>query len=406
MVLIVAPGRATDHTRIQAGEAEMSVPAGWSVERDSQGPVILKRTDEGQLSAIVIQSQPLEGALPDAVRSAMHRGFADAKLKLDSLTETNSIFGLRGVSFDESVRHPQLRRRFKVCGVALNVAGRLHLAWLTTISNAAAEAREREFEQMIRSWKFQKNAATAWDPTKARKVPARAAGLYWGSKIQNRYNGLSGSMQMKAVRRYVLLLPTGQAYRGLPPGGRVLEMDFAERLREDPEQCGVYSIDGDEIVFEWPGPLGLLTTTRSPLEQRGDQLQFKFMGVDVSPVQPVSGLRVDGTYTASSVTTSNTAFSNTTASSERRLTLTSDGRYTKTGFVGVSFSQDSGGSHTSGAGSSRPGAQKGMYAIDGFRLTLSPDNGPAEHSTILIETPGPSPGALFIDGSAYLKSGR
>lgn len=383
----------------------MTPPAGWSMERDPQGPVVLKRTDDGQLSAIVILSEPLRDALPDAVRSAMHRGFADAKLELASLKEGASIFGLPGVSFKESFRHPQLRRRVRVSGVGLDVEGRLHLAWLTTFSNKGSADREREFDEIIRSWQFKTANAKPWNPAQTRQVPAGLAGFYWGSKIENRYNGLSGSMQMKAIRRYLLLLPTGQAYRGIPPGGRVLDMDFAERLREDPEKCCVYSVVGDEIVFEWPVSRGMIRTLRSPLQQRGGRVQFKFMGVDVVPARPASISRVEGVYTASNVTMTNTAFSNTTMSSARRLAFTAEGRYTKSGFVGVSFSHDSGGDRSSGAGGSKTAAQSGTYTIDGFRLTLDPDDGPPETFTLIIETPSPSPGALFIGGAAYLKSG-
>ena len=399
ILLVLSVLRGAAEETLEAGEVHLVPPAGWTAKRDPKGPLVLTRTDGGDLSAIIVYSEPLNGPLPDGVRGAMHRGFTDTKLSLERLKDGPSVFGLPAVSFQESFRHPELRRRLQVYGLALNVRGRLQLAWLATVSNKSASEREREFEQMVRAWRFKEPAPERWDPMKARKAPKELAGFYWGSKITNRYNGLSGGMQMKAVRHYLVLLPSGQAYRGLPPGGRVLDMDFAERLREDPEQCGMYSVDGDEIVLEWADALGMRRTERIPLKGRGKNFQFR--GVQVSRLPPVSNLRVNGRYTASNVTMSNLGGSNTTVSSARTLVLTPDGRYTKSGFVGLSFSHDSGGG---GAGSSKSAPSSGSYMIDGYRMTLTPDEGPAEHFTVLIETPGPSPGALFIDGSAYLKS--
>jgi hypothetical protein len=47
--------------------------------------------------------------------------------------------------------------------------------------------------------------------------------------------------------------------------------------------------------------------------------------------------------------------------------------------------------------------QTGRYTINGFRMTLTPDNGPPEHFTIVLEDPSPTTKSLFIDDSAYLK---
>jgi hypothetical protein len=405
LMIAIGVGRAADQSLLKAGEAEMSTPAGWSVDANLNGRLVLKRTDNGQLSAIVIASEPFHGSLSDAVRSTMHRGFTDEKLALKNLREDTSIFGFPGVSFDESFRHAQLKQRLQISGLGLNVDGRLHLAWMVTPANKATEQRGREFEQLIRNWRFKQRIATTWDPTKPRKVPAHLAGFYFGSKIQNRYNGLSGILEMKAVREHVVLLTTGQAYRGIPPGGRVLDMNFAELLREDPNRCGVYSVDGDEIVFEWPASLGMVWTARESLLSRGGAARFRFRGVDISPMKPVPRLRLEGRYTSSNVTTAGAGSSSTSVSADRTLTFTRDGRYTKSRFVGVAFSHESGEGRTGGAGISKPAQLTGTYVIEGFRLTLTPDEGPPENFTVIIETPGVSPSALFINGAAYLKSG-
>src|SRR5688572_21170656 len=130
IMMMAGPGRAADHETVQAGAVEIVPPAGWSMERDPKGPVVLKRSDDKQLSVIVTASEALDGPLPDAVRAVMHRSFVDQKLELEHLHEGNSIFGYRGVSFEESFRHEQLDRRLQVCGLGLNVNGQLHLAWM------------------------------------------------------------------------------------------------------------------------------------------------------------------------------------------------------------------------------------------------------------------------------------
>jgi hypothetical protein len=184
-------------------------------------------------------------------------------------------------------------------------------------------------------------------------------------------------------------------------------MDFNAQMQLQPARCGIWSVQGDEITFEWATDFGIIRRVSSKLVRSPGSALIRFDGINLSPATGARpNFRVQGSYTTSNVTMANTAFSNTTASSARTLTFTLDGRYTKTGFTSVSFSSDSGDARSSGAGKRNSAPESGSYTIDGFRLTLKPDNEQPQHFTLLIETPGPSPGALFINGAAYLRSGQ
>ena len=80
--------------------------------------------------------------------------------------------------------------------------------------------------------------------------------------------------------------------------------------------------------------------------------------------------------------------------------ITPDGTYRKSGFASSSFSN----AGASGTVSSKRGVQAGHYTIDGYTLTLTPQDGqPPELFTIIFEEISPSPKAIFINDSAFLR---
>jgi hypothetical protein len=51
----------------------------------------------------------------------------------------------------------------------------------------------------------------------------RQSSLYWSNSLQNTINPLGG-IDLREIRDYILLLPSGQAYRDLPNDGHVLNI--------------------------------------------------------------------------------------------------------------------------------------------------------------------------------------
>lgn len=392
---------------IPAGDVEVVAPEGWSVTKQPGNGLLLRRTDKGNPSVINIGSEAFTGSLAEKVRQTMQAGFANMGLRLERLTEGKSANGHPTVSFNQTVRAKG--QQLRICGIGFDLGGRLQLAWLATVDDGNADEREHEFDELVRTWRFRNGSANvqASPPqTQASPPPTQSApelvGFYWGSDVRNEFNGLSGGLELKAVRNYIVLLPNGRAYRGIPPGGHVLDMDLAAQCRRYPLRCGTYSVQGDKITFEWTDRPGALKRKTSTLQGRGGSFRFEFDGTEVSRVPPLPDLRVNGRYTATTVIVGGSASSSMTASNQRTLALTPDGRYTKSGFSAVSFSNEAGGDRTGGGGRSRSGVESGSYSIRGFQLTLKPDSGPPEYFTIVIETPGTSPKALFIDDAAFL----
>lgn len=401
-LIFLSPDRGRTQSPIVAGEVEITPPAGWTVENQASGAVILKRQDK--VSSLILVGSgpaklPMNQTLTDTMRNSVH--ISDLDLKV---SDGISVSGYPAMTFDEVARPPK-GSRLRIVGIGLDLGGRYQVAWLATGSNSDARDRVNEFNEMVRTWRFKVPTKNAWNPAKPRSVPSGLAGFYWGSKIENQYNGFTGSLDLRAIREHIVLLPNGQAYFGIPPEGRVLDMDFDAMRRLRPSSCGTWSVDGDEIVFERATDIGLIRRVSSKLNRSSSgSARIHYRGIDLSPATPApSDLRIQGSYTTSNVTMANTAFSSTTASSARTISFTLDGRYAKMGFTAVSFSSDSGDSRSSGAGKRKSEAENGSYTIDGFRLTLKPDNAQPQHFTVLIETSGSSPGALFINGAAYLR---
>jgi hypothetical protein len=126
----------------------------------------------------------------------------------------------------------------------------------------------------VATWKLRNIPGQAtWDPIRPPKGSGGLQALYWGTQIRNQINPLGG-MDLIADRSYLILLPSGQAYRDLPPGGNVLDMDFARAVQDKPRLCGTYSIHGNQLVFDWLTSYGLMERDTMAFTGTGKDIAF------------------------------------------------------------------------------------------------------------------------------------
>jgi hypothetical protein len=177
-------------------------------------------------------------------------------------------------------------------------------------------------------------------------------------------------------------------------------MDFAAACQKKPTKCGTYSIQGNTIHLRWLGEYGLVRDEQGAWVG-GEKGSFD-AGGSYRRITPVHNLHLQGRFTSTFAMVGTMATQSTSVVSETYITLTSDGRYQKSGFSGASFNN----SNAAGTVGGRKGVQSGTYSMDGYTLTLTPAGGAPELYSLVLEDPTPNAGALFINDDAFLKKGQ
>lgn len=239
----------------------------------------------------------------------------------------------------------------------------------------------------------------AWSPQTQPAVDdaGTVSALFFGSRLENQINP-QGGMDLVAVREYLVLLKTGQVYSGLPKDGHVLDMDFAAACRKRPTSCGTYRIRNGKIFFTWQQGYGLVREEQSAFKRKdASDATLIYNNTLMGQVQPAHNLRLRGRYTTTFYVGGST--STTSVSAQTFIAFTPDGRYQKSGFTSVTFSNGGASGTTQGS----QGVEMGQYAINGFTLTLTPHTGRPEVYTIVFETISESPSGIFINDNAFLR---
>ncbi|MET0208469.1 MAG: hypothetical protein ABW220_05475, partial [Burkholderiaceae bacterium] len=146
---------------------------------------------------------------------------------------------------------------------------------------------------------------------------------------------------------------------------------------------------------------GTIEVETKPFARKGDDLLID--EGDYRLLKPFpAGTTLNGTWRYFFASSGTTALSSGSVSSERILTLASDGTFRRTGWSGASVTSDAGGGTTGlTTGSARPAAS-GRYKISGHMMTLTGDDGRTEQLSVFAPDRG-SDKLLVIDGSNYLK---
>lgn len=198
-----------------------------------------------------------------------------------------------------------------------------------------------------------------------------------------------GGTSMQYNWRLRQFAPNGLYADRLPLAGETLETVCAKA----PDDCGTYRIEGDQVTFNDVTRFGLVEADR-PKTMKPTERGFSLGGMPYEPAQGVPTPTLNGSwrhnYFASGPGGSVTSI--------RQIDFTADGRYTRTGFAGVTVDNPVAGISTTSSGTDPE--QTGRYEIDGLTLKLTSDAGETEVMSLVAADPADL-SFLFIDSDSY-----
>jgi hypothetical protein len=234
---------------------------------------------------------------------------------------------------------------------------------------------------------IQFGSATAAPP------PAGAGGLEgFYANWQPDLMGTCGGMCWK----YFYFFPNGYVYTHRPDG--LLEgIDCTRTQPNGAPLCDVYTLEGNTIYFS--------DGKRKSLAQTADGLEIN--GKTYSRIPRFEGLLLNGVFEASSFTAA--VGGQGGVAIEKTITFSSDGTFTREGFVGASYtSTDTGtqfGDPVAGVTTSSESSNNGTYQIQGNAITFTYADGQVSTDFFFV-IPGEdlaNPEALRIGGWDFLK---
>ncbi len=216
-------------------------------------------------------------------------------------------------------------------------------------------------------------------------------------------NGLSpnvyGGLDFTSSQETLLFDPGGLYTTEMPADG------IAEHCRDQPQSCGTYRLSGSGAGMhldrmEVENPFGMVKRSSDPAKRDADSLTIGTDSYRAIPKAP-AGQRFDGVWTSLWGSSGPTG----SLGGTRTLTLHRDGRFSREGFTGFSSMPGAGSTGATVVGQSTRPLEAGRYQVEGYRLTLSGDDGRRE-TLSLFEPDVGSDSLLVIGGANYLKQGR
>lgn len=400
----VAPAAVPAGSTGQLGDASFTLPATWRAGKATATEALFQRPakDRGEVNLFVLSQKPLQGDFKSAFASVIRSNFPGKTPELQYIYPAKTRTGLPAlyVRDGSQMQRPGTRGKsaeIRAVGVQLPNHQIFVVMLISTDGYTGKDAAEDDLTALVSSLSFRsQNSARPWNPL-VDHGRGNASGVYWYSTVNNVLNPFGG-MDLRAEQKYVVLLPGGRAFKDLPKGGHVLDMDF-NTVCQDPKQrenCGSYDLNGSTMTFRWPEDFGLMSETSGPYlagkSVTSQEQQYNY-------VAPVNGdLKLTGRYRSFFASVGSSASGSTAVSSEKFITFSPDGRYQKQGFTGASFSN----SNASGAMSGKKAPTYGSYKINGYTLTLQPSAGPQETYTVIFEKQSTHPDAVWIDDEGYL----
>ncbi|MBO0859842.1 MAG: hypothetical protein J2P21_15540 [Chloracidobacterium sp.] len=274
----------------------------------------------------------------------------------------------------------------------------LALALLYATMQAGSYVPVSSTDNMAHALNSQSAKSTqAWDLLKPPKGAGGLAGLYWGSKLENTYSAFGG-MTLNAIRLYIVFLPNGQYFSALPFDGRISDLDFAEFASKSPKLCGFYRLQGNNIIIQRLSPSNQIVEITLPFRRiDANHILFSWQGAPMRRAEPVHDLHLNGFYTTTKLVNAG----NVNVTTDTYIEFSPDGRYRQSGFISVVPTSPT---TSPKVLTSKRGPQTGRYKIEGFRLTLTPDNEPPQYFTIVLEDTSTVTKGLFINNRAFLKN--
>ncbi|MBE9603686.1 hypothetical protein IAI18_02345 [Acetobacteraceae bacterium H6797] len=260
------------------------------------------------------------------------------------------------------------------------------------------QAADADFEALVRSFR-PRESDSAFELRPA-QGDGGLEGIFTHLNTGIRPNAFGGT-DFYAESEVLNFEPGGLYAEAIPSG----ETSLADYCRQKPRECGTYRVRGNQV--EWrsvENDYGTIKRRTEPLRREGSILRIgETEHRMVEPMAPDT--RLQGVWRYFWASSGSGAFSSGSVAVEKRLLLTRDGRFQRTGFSGATSTNEMGGSRTGvTAGSNRP-VETGRYRLEGYRLVLTGDDGRRETLSIFRPDQG-SDGLLIIDGNNYLKQDK
>lgn len=385
-----APGEAEGWARQDAGNGltlRRSFPVGEGRRRPGEAIFIIYRP-----------TAAAAGAFPEIFGKAARGIEAVADDRRPSRSEGQTVNG-----------HPMLMEQ-RCCGnirnvsvhtftVGVNAGETYHFLTLAMVNLSRDDkpAIRARFEAMVRSLRPREaDRAFVLEPARG---DGGLDGLYTYMDSGIRPNAFGGT-DYYATSRVMLFDPGGLFSRAVPTGG-----DLAAHCAGKPQDCGTYRARGGQIEMRRvANGLGMIRAESKPFTRDGDDLTIdRTRHFRVAPLP--RGTTFEGSWTSTFASSGSTAMSSGSVSSVRTLVLGRDGRFSRSGFTGASFSGETGGNRSGVTVGGRRPLEQGTYRVEGYRLMLTGADG-QEETLSFYKPDGSSENLLIINGSNYLRAGR
>jgi hypothetical protein len=406
------PGSAASPVKVLGMTADLpSTADGWIRKDDPYGIILQtwltgdqldKRAYQGGAIILISKATPARGSF--------EANFAKSLAPVPELANEPPLLKSAGITVNGypirvETRCCSRRNEVSLSGIHVAIDAKdahvfLYLVLINT-ATAAEEPIKAEFQALVRSLRI-----AADDKPFTLDPPADGGGLdglFTHREFGVRANGLGGA-EPYVDNKINLFDPSGLYSVELPKDA----VDLKTHCQPQPHKCGTYRIirgglfGGGEIeLADVQNNYGLLERKTHPFAKKGEDLRVG--KADYFRVAPFSAAdRLDGVWRYSYAASSSVGTYFGAVAVERTLTFTRDGGFTRTGWANVNSSSEIGNTRAAVNTTSDRPLEKGRYAFDGYRMTLTGEDGRTESLSIFRPEKG-SDELLVINGANYSK---
>jgi hypothetical protein len=225
---------------------------------------------------------------------------------------------------------------------------------------------------MIERMRYESEGAA---PVAGPPVLGTLRGPWYGTAVYNRYNGLSGTLELVRDTELFTFFPGGRFYRGMPPSGTA-PINYQALVRSGELGLGNYRVAGNQVLLHYSD--GNTTT----LSFDGNAITSGRVTMRPATVPP-PGYRFAGTIESASYTSFGLGSGMTGGvASAHTQVFRMDGTVIDSSFVGVTGSFDDGGGFT---GTTEDPAAVGRYEVQQGRIVIIPPKGDPISSWIILD---------------------
>ena len=226
----------------------------------------------------------------------------------------------------------------------------------TSNTSEAWKSLSADIDERIKKVNGQGNAAKSSGPAKPVGGSKGLNGLY----LRHEQTWMGTSLNYK--EDHFLFFPDGRFYNGVPPEGPG-KFSWAKAQASNPDLCGQYGINGDQITLSYPG--------NAPITWKLKMKNANEMDMNYAPTVKVAkfgaNAKLSGTYSRGSSFGAAQSYAGAPSISASAIyTFSPNGSVTNGNSVGID-----GDTKVSGVTAGVRGSTQGTYSINGNDMTMS-----------------------------------